>query len=370
MWRRLGFEPVELVLAQALEALETRLGDAPVGPSRASTHVQSDDRASVERAISHFFPRLAEVEVRDVAGGWIRVVDPVLDGDRDAQSRLAADLSDRLGVVVVALALEHGAVVRYRIYERGLMVDEYLSLPAFYGELDLGEALACHANPTIVARADRRRARRGAPGRADGRIRGRPSACRGALRGDRGRDGSRGRPVRLYDAPRCPFCARVRLALAEKGVPYETVEIDLRNRPPGLYDLNALGKVPVLEDGIALPESAVILEYPRRVLPRARAPSRRARLRAKARVDVFRFDELLGDDYYAFRRGQQNAVAERLDALPVGESLFVDFAYLPWVVRLRELYAVELPDRLEAWLAGLASRPAVAAEFELVRGLA
>ena len=31
----------------------------------------------------------------------------------------------------------------------------------------------------------------------------------------------------LYDAARCPYCARVRIVLAEKGIPYETVEIDL-----------------------------------------------------------------------------------------------------------------------------------------------
>ena len=165
VWRRLGFEPVELVLAQSLDALDVRLGDVPAGPSRASTHAQTDDRESVERAIAHFVPRLAEVEVRDASNGWIRVVDPLLDGDRDAQSRLAADLSDRLGAVVIALALEHGAVVRFRLYESGLMLDEYLSLPAFYGELDRGEALALEANPTLVARltgADREQVRRAA----------------------------------------------------------------------------------------------------------------------------------------------------------------------------------------------------------------
>ena len=88
---------------------------------------------------------------------------PVLDSDRDAQSRLAEDLSDRLGVVVVALAVERGAVVRFRLYERGRMVDEYLSLPAFYGDLDRGDELALEANPTLVARltgADRDEVRR------------------------------------------------------------------------------------------------------------------------------------------------------------------------------------------------------------------
>jgi glutathione S-transferase len=34
--------------------------------------------------------------------------------------------------------------------------------------------------------------------------------------------------ITLYDAGRCPYCARVRIAFAEKGIEYETVEIDLR----------------------------------------------------------------------------------------------------------------------------------------------
>ena len=49
----------------------------------------------------------------------------------------------------------------------------------------------------------------------------------------------------LYDAARCPYCARVRIVLAEKGVPCETVEIDLSDRPAWLYEKNPAGKVPV-----------------------------------------------------------------------------------------------------------------------------
>jgi glutathione S-transferase len=66
----------------------------------------------------------------------------------------------------------------------------------------------------------------------------------------------------LYDAARCPYCARVRILLAEKQIRYETVEIDLQDRPTWLYEKNPIGKVPVLEeDGFALPESRVIMEY-------------------------------------------------------------------------------------------------------------
>jgi hypothetical protein len=152
IWRRLGFEEVQLAMATPLDALERRLADAPAGPSRASTHVQSDDRTSVERALAHFIPRLESPDVHDAANGWIRIVDPVIDADRDAQGRLARELSDRLGAVVVALALEQGAVVRFRLHERGRMVDEYLSVPTFYGELSKGDELALAANPTLVAR--------------------------------------------------------------------------------------------------------------------------------------------------------------------------------------------------------------------------
>ena len=152
VWRRLGFQEVAHVMSAPVDALEQRLVEAPLGPSRASTHVQSDDRTSVERALGQFVPRLESPDVRDAANGWIRIADPRLDADRDAQTRFARDLSDRLGAVVVALALEHEAVVRFRLFERGRMVDEYLSVPSFYGAVPKGDELALAANPTLVAR--------------------------------------------------------------------------------------------------------------------------------------------------------------------------------------------------------------------------
>jgi ribosomal protein S18 acetylase RimI-like enzyme len=152
VWSQLGFEAKALVMETTLEALEQRLAEAPTGESRATTHVQSDDRESVERALEQFVPRLASPDVRDAANGWIRITDPLTDDDRDAQTRLADELSERLGAVVVALADEGGAVVRFRIYDRGLMVDEYLSVPSYYGGLSKGDELALSANPTLVAR--------------------------------------------------------------------------------------------------------------------------------------------------------------------------------------------------------------------------
>jgi ribosomal protein S18 acetylase RimI-like enzyme len=150
VWQRLGFTDLWLGMAQPLDALEAHLAAVETGESRAVTHVQSDDGVSVERAVTHFIPKL-EAPTVSTHESWIRIADPLLDRDREAHGRLARELSERLGAVTVALALE-GAVVRFRLYERGRMVDEYLSVPTYYGELPKGDELALAANPTLIAR--------------------------------------------------------------------------------------------------------------------------------------------------------------------------------------------------------------------------
>lgn len=60
----------------------------------------------------------------------------------------------------------------------------------------------------------------------------------------------------------CPYVQRAVIALEEKGVPYERVDIDLANKPQWFLDLSPLGKTPVLlVDGTPVFESAVICDY-------------------------------------------------------------------------------------------------------------
>src|SRR3954468_24665593 len=60
----------------------------------------------------------------------------------------------------------------------------------------------------------------------------------------------------------CPYVQRAAIALAEKGVAYERVDVDLANKPDWFKALSPLGKTPVLQVGeTAIFESAVILEY-------------------------------------------------------------------------------------------------------------
>jgi len=173
--------------------------------------------------------------------------------------------------------------------------------------------------------------------------------------------------VKLVDAPRCPYCARVRIALAEKGLPFERIQVDLANRPQWLLDLNPpSGRVPVLDE---LPESEVIMACLEDRFPEPPLLPQDPAQRDRARLLVHRFDANLGDDYYAFRRKEPNDLAGRLDALEVRQSLWADIAYVPWVIRARDLLHVRLPDRVAAWLAELELRPSIAAEVEVVRSL-
>jgi hypothetical protein len=137
-----------------LGALADRLASDERPPSFGSLHVQTDDEAGVERAVKQFLPRVGRsswTEVR-AAGDWVIVVDELCDRDRSAQRRLGAELSERMGVPAVALALEEEAVVRFLLFERGRMVDEYLSVPTYYGELSKADELSLTANPTLAAR--------------------------------------------------------------------------------------------------------------------------------------------------------------------------------------------------------------------------
>jgi glutathione S-transferase len=173
--------------------------------------------------------------------------------------------------------------------------------------------------------------------------------------------------MKLVDAPRCPYCARVRIVLAEKGLEHERVEVDLRDRPQWLLELNPpAGRVPVL-DGV--PESEVIMELLEELHPAPPLLPVDPHERARARLLVHRFDSSLGDDYYAFRRGEDNDLAGRLERLEVGQSLYADIAYVPWVIRARDMLAVELPERVAAWLEELERRPSIAAEVAVVRSL-
>jgi len=68
--------------------------------------------------------------------------------------------------------------------------------------------------------------------------------------------------VKLISHKLCPYVQRAVIALTEKGVAFERIDIDLASKPDWFRKVSPLGKTPVLLVGErAIFESAVILEY-------------------------------------------------------------------------------------------------------------
>jgi glutathione S-transferase len=70
----------------------------------------------------------------------------------------------------------------------------------------------------------------------------------------------------LVSSPTCPFVQRAVIVLEERGTPYQTVYVDLEDKPAWFTAISPLGKVPLLKVGESgaeriLFESAAILEF-------------------------------------------------------------------------------------------------------------
>jgi glutathione S-transferase len=69
-------------------------------------------------------------------------------------------------------------------------------------------------------------------------------------------------PLKLISHKLCPYVQRAVIALTEKGVAFERIDIDLANKPDWFLAISPLGRTPVLLVGdVPIFESAVILEY-------------------------------------------------------------------------------------------------------------
>jgi len=186
--------------------------------------------------------------------------------------------------------------------------------------------------------------------------------------------------VELWHAWPCPYCARVRVALAEKGLEWKGREVDLARKPPELLALNPANGVPVLVDGDrVIPDSLRILEYlderapEPRMLP-ADGPGRDA---VKALYE--RVGRLLGPHLLRIARGTpeereaaRGSAREALHALEAdapasgwlaGPYSAADLALLSFLDKLPaddRPAALGLP-RLARWEMEMRARPAVRA---------
>src|ERR1700760_1012382 len=112
--------------------------------------------------------------------------------------------------------------------------------------------------------------------------------------------------LRLISHKLCPYVQRAVIALSEKGVPFERIDVDLANKPEWFLAISPLGKTPVLQVGdTAIFESAVILEYLEEARPKPLHPSDPLR-RAEHRAWI-EFASAVLDDIAAFYTAKDEA---------------------------------------------------------------
>jgi ribosomal protein S18 acetylase RimI-like enzyme len=155
LYQRWGLRDEVMIMTGRVADLEARIGRQEAS-SFGSIHVQTDDLNTVEEAVRQFVPRLPGNSRGSVVApprhGWIAVYDDVCDRNPDMLRRLAKELSERIGAVVLLLGLERDELVRMILFEYGRIVDEYLSVPEFYGPLPPGDVVGLAANPRVVSR--------------------------------------------------------------------------------------------------------------------------------------------------------------------------------------------------------------------------
>ena len=141
----------------------------------------------------------------------------------------------------------------------------------------------------------------------------------------------------------CPYVQRAAISLAEKGVPFERITIDLANKPDWFKAMSPLGKVPLLRvqhdgDETVIFESAVILEFLEETQPNPLHPADPyARARHRAWVE--------------FGSATLNAIG-RLYSAPTQGSLLAESEALWAMFDRLEAELADGIDRSGPWFAG------------------
>ena len=189
-------------------------------------------------------------------------------------------------------------------------------------------------------------------------------------------------PLKLISHKLCPYVQRAVIALSEKGVAFERVDIDLANKPDWFLKLSPLGKTPVLMVGdAAIFESAVILEYLEETEPKPLHPFdplRRAEHRAWIEFGSTILSDIAGfyaaSDEAAFKAKPAQLAQRfaRLESRGVAAPWFdgaefslVDavfgpvFRYFDVFDEIGDFGILEGKPKLARWRRELAARPSV-----------
>ncbi len=181
----------------------------------------------------------------------------------------------------------------------------------------------------------------------------------------------------------CPFVQRAAIALAEKGVAFERITVDLASKPDWFLKISPLGKVPLLKVGDAVIfESAVILEYLEETQPHPLHPTdalQRAEHRAWMEfgstilMDLWNVYTAMDEAAFQAKAKQLTGKFARLEQR-LGDGPYFDsarfslvdavfgpvFRYFDTFDRIADFGMLSDKPRLAAWRHALAQRPSIA----------
>jgi glutathione S-transferase len=195
----------------------------------------------------------------------------------------------------------------------------------------------------------------------------------------------------LYHDVPSSNCDRVKIALAEKGLPWRGVTISLskkEQKTPEHLKRNPYGKIPVIDDdGQILFESCIINEYLDEKYPNPPLMPKNPYLRGRGRILVDYALNYTHEPYWALRGEMMKQPAERDGAVVeekrtklrhllgyleealadksyfLGDFSLTDIAMVPRFLRMETYGALPAPDLplLNAWLQRVKDRPSVQA---------
>lgn len=193
--------------------------------------------------------------------------------------------------------------------------------------------------------------------------------------------------LKLISHKLCPYVQRAVIALTEKGVAFERIDIDLANKPDWFLNISPLGKVPLLvvptpQGEVSLFESNVICEFIEETQDGAKLHPEDALLRAQHRAWMEFGSAVLGDLWGLETTQDAAAFAAKREALTakfarveeaLGQGPYFDgpafslvdavfapiFRYFDVFDGYGDLGIFAATPKVRAWRAQLAQRPSV-----------
>jgi stringent starvation protein A len=169
----------------------------------------------------------------------------------------------------------------------------------------------------------------------------------------------------LFSDPLCPYCHRVRMVLAEKGIAVDVVDVDAKNLPEEVTNVNPYGTVPTLVDrDLRLYESRIIMEYLDERFPHPPLLPVDPVSRANARLFMYRVERdwygLMGRVFLGSNAEAAQARKELRESLVTTAPVFaahpffmsdefslVDCCVAPLLWRLPAM-GIQIPDQAKA----------------------